>query len=65
MGQVVTSYSYREVPFQFFFFWVGGSANLGYSLQVEYTPKNIMVNVQILVLYVLVSCVLCAVVSSV
>ena len=65
MGQVFTSYSYREVPFQFF--WGVGSANLGYSLQVEYTiySKNIMVNVYILVLYVVVSCVLCTVVSTV
>ena len=49
MGQVFTSYSYKEVQaiISFFFFWGGGGVNLGYSLQVEYTiySKNIIVNV--------------------
>ena len=49
MVQDFTSYIYRKVPFQIFF--EGRSANLGYTLGVEYTiyTKNIMVNVQILV----------------
>ena len=53
-----TSYICREVPFQSFFEGgeggEGGSANLGYSLHVEYAiyAKNIMANVYNLDLYV-------------